>query len=376
MRHFGRHWLWVIAPALATVLATTVPAQRAQLTPAARARLDSAITRFMVAQHVPGLAASAVSNGEIVWAKGFGQADLENLVAVTPQTLFRLASVSKPLTAIGAMQLWEAGKLDLDAPIGRYCPSFPAKPWPITTRELLGHLGGIRHYRSASDNDLEIANTRHFSDPIDGGLSFFAADSLVAPPGTRFNYTTHGYTVVGCVIQGASGEPYVDYMRQHVFTPAGMLHTALDDRYAIIPHRTRFYHRDSTGHVVNAGLLDNSYKVPGGGWLSSANDLAKFEIAVLHDVLVRRPTRAVAWTEQHTTAGAPTSYGLGWGIDTSATPRRVAHGGGQQGTSTYILLAPDADAGIVVLANLDDVDEGALSKDLLAIILAARTEGH
>jgi len=122
--------------------------------------------------------------------RGFGMADLENGVPVTPQTSFRLASVSKPITATAVMELWERHQLDLDAPVQKYCPAFPKKEFPSSTRQLLGHLGGIRHYRSGSDDDPELGNTKHFDDPIAGGLQFFANDPLVAKPGPEFHYST------------------------------------------------------------------------------------------------------------------------------------------------------------------------------------------
>src|SRR5262249_51825473 len=156
-----------------------------------------------------------------------------------------------------------------------------------TTRQLLGHLGGIRYYHvpeipySVSEADPEVGNTRHFDDGITGGLGFFANDPLVAPPGTHFNYSTQGYTLVGCAIEGASGKKYADSVRESVLTRAGMVHTRPDDRFAIIPSRTRFYSKDKSGGVMNAEFLDSSYKMPGGGWLSSASDLARFEAAIL-----------------------------------------------------------------------------------------------
>ena len=343
-------------------------AQRPVLPAGTITSIDSAVARFMATNHVPGVSVAVVEGGAYAWSEGFGMADMENFVPATPQTLFRLASVSKPLTATATLELWEAGKLDLDAPVQRYCAAFPTKPWPVTTREVLGHLGGIRHYRSDSDADPEVSNTRHFTDPIAGGLSFFAADTLVAKPMSRFNYSTQGYTVIGCVIQGVSGEAYADYMRQHVFRPAGMAHTVVDDRYAIVQLRTRFYHRDSTGHVVNADLLDASYKLPGGGWLSSAEDLAHFGLPFFDDGLLRRATRTMAWTAQHTSSGATTGYGLGWGVDTAAGAHDVGHSGGQQGTSTAIILDPGPQLAVVVLTNMDDVDAYGLAKDVLRIV--------
>src|SRR5262249_3659614 len=146
-------------------------AQNGNLSTDKRTRIESAVTKAMNA-NAPGVVVAVVEGGEYEWSKGFGKADLENDGPVNPQTLFRLASVSKPSTAGAAMQLSRRGKLDLDAPIQKYGPAFPEKSKPIPTRELLGHRAGIRHYRS--DNDEEISNTKHFDDPIAGGLQFFA----------------------------------------------------------------------------------------------------------------------------------------------------------------------------------------------------------
>ena len=181
-------------------------------------------------------------------------ADLENLVPATSTTLYRLASISKPITA-AAMVLYERGKLDLDAPVQKYCPAFPKKEAPITTRQLLGHLGGIRHDRTHSFDDPEIINTKHVDDPISGGLDYFKDDPLVAVPGTKFSYSTNGYTVVGCVIEGASAMKYVDFVRENVLRPAGMTRTRVDDYSAIIPSRTRFYSKDNSGTVINSRFV-------------------------------------------------------------------------------------------------------------------------
>ena len=266
---------WCVIAVLAALSVLNLPAQQGKLDEQKRIQLESAVARFMAAGSIPGISVAVVEKGEYVWSEGFGMADLENFVPATPQTLYRLASISKSLTATAAMELWERGKLDLDAPVQKYCPAFPQKPWPITTRQVLGHLGGIRHYKADSQDDPETGNTRHFDNPIEAGLNFFANDPLVAQPGTKFNYSTQGFTLVGCAIEGASGEKYVDFVRKNVLEPAGMARTQTDDRFAIIPQRTRFYHKDKSGRVVNAEFLDSSYKIPGGGWLSSADDMAQ-----------------------------------------------------------------------------------------------------
>jgi serine beta-lactamase-like protein LACTB len=366
-----RLFLLVLVVVVSLNSASDALAQDAKLSPEQREKAEQAVAKFMAANQVPGLSAAIVENGQYVWSAGFGMADLEEFVPATSQTLYRLASVSKPLTAVAAMQLSERGKLDLDAPVQKYCPAFPQKEATITTRLLLAHLSGIRHYKSDSNDDVEVGNIRHFEDPIRGGLQFFANDPLIAKPGTKFSYTTHGYTVAGCVIEGASGAKYTDFLRENVFLPAGMTHTRDDDRYAIIPYRTRFYHRDNAGSIVNAEFLDSSYKIPGGGWLSSAEDMARFEVAMLDDKLIKRATRDLMWTPQKPSDGSQNGYALGWGWGSGkkAGLTDVGHGGGQQGTSTFIMLVPDQRTGVVVLINMDGVDAAALATDLMKIVV-------
>ncbi len=218
-------------------------AQQQKLSAEKQHQIEAAVSSFMTSAHVPGVSVAVVENGEYEWARGFGFADLENNVPASEHTLFRLASISKSLTAVGVMELWERGKIDLDAPIQKYCPAFPEKSKPITTREVMGHLGGIRHYKSESQEDPEIGNTKHFDNPIQGGIDFFKNDPLVAEPGSHFHYSSQGYTLVGCAIEGASKEKYTDFMREDVFAPAGMSPTQVDDRFKIIPYRTGFYQR-------------------------------------------------------------------------------------------------------------------------------------
>lgn len=349
-------------------------AQDGKLSSEKQTKLEAAISKFRTAGNVPGLSVAVVEKGEYVWSAGFGMADLENSVPATSQTLYRLASVSKPLTAIGAMQLWEQGKLDLDAPVQKYCPEFPQKVTAITTREVLGHLGGIRHYRSDSPDNVEVYNVKHFADPIQAGLKFFENDPLVDKPGNHFHYSTQGYTLVGCVMEGASGEKYVAYMHDQVFLPAHMTETLADDRYAIILHRTRFYQKDKAGQVVNADFLDSSYKIPGGGWLSSAGDMARFEVAILQNQLVRRATRDLMWTPLKPADGSADTYGLGWGIREDAGLHAVGHSGSQQGTSTAILIAPEQQAGVVVLINMEGASANDLAEELLRTVLGVPAE--
>lgn len=350
--------------------ANLAAAQESTLSPEKRTQIEAAVSKFMASTHVPGLSVAVVENGEYEWGGGFGLADVENNSPASEHTLFRLASISKSLTATAAMQLWERGRLDLDAPVQKYCPAFPQKPWPISTRQVMGHLAGIRHYKTGPD-DLEIGNTRHFDNPIQGGLDFFKNDALLSEPGKQFHYSTQGYTLVGCVIEGASGSKYVDFVRQNVFAPAGMEHTQVDDRFAIIPYRTRFYQKTDSGTVQNADFLDSSYKIPGGGWLSSAEDMAEFEVAILNDKLIKRATRDLMWTPLKPSDGSKDAYGLGWGNGNEGGIASVGHNGGQQGTSTAFTIAPAQKAGVVVLTNMEGADASDLAQQILKVLVGA-----
>ena len=355
---------------LLTILASAaaVSAQQKTLSQEKRLEIEKAVSTFMSANSVPGMGAAVVLDGEPVWSAGFGMADLEDSAPATSSTLFRLGSLSKPITATALLQLWEHGKLDLDAPVQKYCPAFPQKEWPITSRELLGHLGGIRHYNRDGKGDIPEDSARHFAS-MEESLQIFAADPLVAKPGTKFNYSTYGYTLLGCVLEGAASQKYMDFVRENIFKPASMVQTQADDFFNIIPHRTRWYHKDKSEIVRNAGVLDSSYKIPGGGLISSADDMARFEAAMLADKFVKRPARDLMWTPQKTPDGKSTGYALGWGISDKFGIHIVAHTGGQQGTSTAFVLVPERRAGVIVLANMDSVDSGNLADQILKIAL-------
>jgi serine beta-lactamase-like protein LACTB, mitochondrial len=351
----------------ALIFSALAESQQPQLAPAKRTRIEAAVSRFMASTHAPGLSLAIVEKGELEWTGGFGLADLENDVPVSQHTLFRLGSISKSLTAVGALQLWERGQLDLDVPVERYCPAFPKKGRTITTREVMGHLGGIRHYNEGS-KDLETNNTQHFADPIQAGLDFFKNDPLIAEPGTHFHYSTQGYTLVGCAMEGAAGERYVDFMRRHVLDPSGMDQTQTDNRFTILPYRTRFYRKTESGRVENAEFLDSSYKIPGGGWISSAEDMGRFEVAILQHKLLQRSTLDLMWTPLKPGDGSEDHYGLGWAVFDENGIHFVGHSGGQQGTSTDLLLAPEVGAGVVVLVNLENAPVHDLSRQILHIL--------
>jgi len=306
-----------------------------------------------------------VTRGELRWSAGYGLADIENDVPATPDTVYRLASVSKPITAVAVLQLVEQGKIDLDAPVQRYVPAFPAKQWPVTTRLLLGHLGGIRHYVEG-----EFESTRHYA-TLSDALDIFRNDPLVQEPGTKYLYSTYGYTLAGAVVEAASGTTFPEYVRRNVFAPAGMAGARVDDVFEIIPHRAQGYQKGPAGAMRNSGLADTSYKIPGGGLCGTAPDLARFAVELWKGTLIRPETRRLMFTSLKTREGKPTGYGLGWALGTDPLGRGEAfHRGDQQRVTTLLYTQPERRLAVVLFANLEGISAPlfALARQIARII--------
>src|SRR6267143_1821276 len=302
-----------------------------------------------LATRIPGVQVALAVNGKLAWSEGFGYADAERQQPVTRETQFRIGSVSKPLTATAVALLYEQGKLDLDVPVQRYVPSFPDKGYPITTRQLAGHLAGIRHYK-----DQEFFSNRHYASVLDG-LKIFQDDSLLFPPGTRFSYTSYGWNLVSAVVEGASGDNFLHYISAHVFRPLGLTHTAPDRVDSVIPGRAQFYDRDSAGSFHIAPAVDNSYKWAGGGFVSSAEDLVKFGSALLQPGCLKPATLDLLFTSQRTSAGEETGCGIGFFLTTDSLGHRwVFHGGGAVCGTAVFGLDRDSRVVVAILTNLTD----------------------
>uniref|UniRef100_A0A1A8FZB3 Lactamase, beta n=2 Tax=Nothobranchius korthausae TaxID=1143690 RepID=A0A1A8FZB3_9TELE len=270
-----------------------------------------------------------------------GYADLENRIPCAPETVMRIASVSKSLTSAAAARLCEAGKLDLDAPVQKYVPEFPQKQFDgqdvtITSRMILSHLSGIRHYEkdakkvkeetekakrllkppgkdgenaSSSEKMSEVSTDQeskskdssqarrkkefeheeyYLKDNFENvirSLDLFKDDPLIFKPGTTFLYSTHAFTLLSAVLERAAGQHFLDLM-MNLFRELGMLNTVPDENDPIIYHRCRFYRLNKRGRVVNSPYVDNSYKWAGGGFLSTAGDLLLFGNALLYSYQV------------------------------------------------------------------------------------------
>jgi serine beta-lactamase-like protein LACTB len=327
-------------------------------------RIEQAVTTEMSGSAIPAATVAVASSAGLDWTNGYGMADLENLVPATAATEIRLGSISKPITATAVMQLVEQDKIQLDAPIERYVPSFPAKQWPVTIRELLGHLGGIRHYAG----DAELDSTRHYPDVIEP-LAIFKSDPLLSEPGTTYSYSSYGFNLLGAAVEKASGVKFVDYLRERVFKPAGMDHAGPDDVYAIIPHRARGYRLSVSKQLENCGLADTSNKIPGGGMIATAEDLVRFALSLNAAKLVKPKTRDLMFTEQQPRGGKTGHYGMGWNVSEFEGRSLIAHGGGLQGASTYLMLFPAEKLAVAVMLNRDHAPAGEIARKVAAIVL-------
>ena len=344
---------------LCLALSRVVVAEAAPtLAPAAVQKIDAAVEAWRSQSGAPALSLAVVVDNQLTLSKGYGLADLEKKVPARHDTVYRLASLTKSLTAIAVMQLVAGGKLDLDAPIQKYCPIFPEKQWPVTSRQLLTHLAGIRHNRWS-----ETSSTQHFAS-INDSVKVFKDDALLFEPGTKYSYSTQGYVLLGCAIEGASGVPYFQYLHDHIFQPAGMTQTTLDDANLNIPNRAVGYRAGLFGFswlkwlrgVHQAPPHDTSIKIPAGGLLSTVEDMARFAIAVMSGQLVQPDTLTTMWTKPKTRDGKESQYGLGFLIGEKNGQMRVYNDGSQAGTRTFLFMLPQKKFAVCLMTNLERAD--------------------
>lgn len=357
----------IFFPLPAVNLAANVQAQTARTKPDSRyaekiRQIEEFVESKMKAEGAVGLTIGFVKD-DFVWTKGFGYADLENKVPAKSESSYRMASVTKPMTAIGILTLVEQGKIDLDAEVQKYVPYFPKKNYPITIRQLLGHLGGISHYKNY---DLE----GHFKDPKNTreAIAVFEGFDLVAEPGTQYNYTSYGFNLLGAVIEGASGKSYGEYMTENVWRPLGMKDTRMDDPLEIIPNRVEGYQM-LNGKLRNSEFVDISSRFAGGGTRSTVPDLLNFAKNLYDGKLLKPETRSAMWTSQNTRDGRNVGYGYGWGTNTANGRFVVGHGGAQQEARTYVLAVPHKNFAAAVAINFENSDSAAYVTKVFEIIL-------
>jgi len=323
------------------------------------------LEQYCISTGAPGISAAVAVKGEIVFSGGHGYADIENRVPATGHTVYRVASISKPIAAIGIMQLYEQGEIELDDHIQKYVPTFPRKKkGDITIKHLLTHSSGIRHY-----NDIaELLSKEHF-DSLEEAITVFKEDTLLFKPGTKRGYSSYGFSMLQGVIESVSGLSIHDYMRTYVFEPAGMLSSFYDQPYAIVRDRARGYIRDKEGRLANADYTDVSGRYIGGGQISSVEDIARACIA-LDSGLLLKPETVEQMYKIYFRGDEEVGWGFSWRITTDNKGRRmISHSGGTIGLMSYVLNYTDENVVVAIITNQMFADVNPVAHAIVHLFL-------
>ena len=311
-------------------------------------------------QNLPGLSVAAGIGGDIVWAEGFGFADLENRRPVTPNHRFRIGTASTVLTSAAVGLLLEKGRLKLDDVIQTYVPAFPEKQWPVTLRQLMGHLAGVK----TDGGDEGPLFSEHCEQPVDA-LQHFAKSSLLFQPGTQYRYSSYGWILVSAAVEAAADEPFLTFMQKQVFDPLRMRDTMADSAKEQIPDRATFYFprfaADPTYGLHRMRDIDYSCYAGSSAFLSTPSDLVRFGMAIHSGKLLQRTTVQLLQTSQRVASARETGYGLGWDLETvtlAGEPTRVAgHNGESLGGMVASLTAfPEHGIVVSVTSNISYAD--------------------
>lgn len=324
---------------------TAVRAQQ-PFSPESSDEFSSFVNQQMKLDQIPGLTVGFQYKGN-KWVKGFGYADVENNVKATRNSSYRLASNTKSMTSVAVLNLYEENKLNLDEPVRKYVPYFPRKEWPISIRHLMGHLGGISHYKN-----YEVEG--HIKEPKDTreSLEIFDDFQLVAKPGTEYHYTSYGYNLLGAVIEGAAHDPYKEYLRNHIWEPLDMTNTHMDDPEKIISNRVQGYQL-KFGELFNSEFVDISSRFASGGVISTVPDLLKYAEGLNSARILSRSTIDMMESSMSTIDGKYTDYGMGWRIQPVNGHFMVYHTGGQPETRTILMRFPEIKLNIACAYNLE-----------------------
>ncbi len=334
--------LFLVSVASAPAMSSPAPELEPKVAKAVQKRLEKLRKQHGLASVVAAIA----RDGQIVWQGATGFADVESKRLAQPETPYRIASITKSMTATAAMQLVEDGKMSLDESIERLLPDFPEKEWPFTVRHLLMHQSGIRHYHGIENRPRE-----HYPTLADA-LQVFQDSPLRFEPGSKYGYTTYGYTLIGRLIEAASSTPYENYMRDHVWGPAGMKSTGLEWKDRPISGQASLY-RIQQEKLVPDMPTDLSVKFPGGGVVSTAGDLLRFANHFFSGDLVEPATRELMTTPPPPHNGPP--YALGWMIfEHEQLGRLIANDGNQSGTNSNLVHLADHDISIAVITNVSN----------------------
>jgi CubicO group peptidase (beta-lactamase class C family) len=318
--------------------------------------IDQLLTAHLAQQHVPGAVIAVVRDGRIIRAQGYGHANLEDQVPVTPETVFKIASISKQFLAVAVLTLVENGKLSLDDPATKFLDEAPDSWRGITVRHLLSHTAGLVREPPGWDP------MRPRPDEFVVRSAYDRA--LIAPPGEKYQYSNLGYFVIAHIISRASGEPWPRYLRQKVLEPAGMRSTRLTNAIDIIPHRAQGYSWREGAFRHAAEYLSIR---PSGCLISTVEDLARWDVALEPGKLLSASSIREMETPVQLNDGTDAPYGLGVEIETPMNRRIIRHAGSLPGFKVEFRRIPSERIAIMVLANGDHADSERL---------AARIDDH
>ncbi len=332
----------------------------AELAPAVRA----AVSKILEARRTPGASVAIARGDEIVFAEGFGLADVENDVKATPDSAFRIGSVTKQFTAAAIVRLAEQGKLSLDDDVTQFVPEFAAGKKKITIRNLLNHTSGIKNYTELGG----MMEATAIPVETEEMMKRFEREPRDFDPGAAFHYSNSGYYLLGMIIEAVERRPYADVMREWFFEPIGMTHTTAADDDVILKGRAQGYGHDG-GETVNDRPISMTVPFAAGCIVSTAPDLVRWARELVSGGVVNSASYGWMTTPAVLPDGAPTSYGFGLGMRRFCGHRQVSHNGGINGFGSNLSWYPDDDVTIAVLCNAEDGDPDAIEREIAKLVL-------
>jgi D-alanyl-D-alanine carboxypeptidase len=329
--------------------------------------VDAVVLKAMQVRQFPAASIAVIKDGKVVVAKGYGLADVAKSIKATEQTVYQLASITKPFTAMATLMLVEQGKVSMDGKITEILPGLPAAWSPVTVRHLLTHTSGIKSY------------TEVFAEKKIPDSQVFTADQIIAlvkdaplgfTPGDRYSYSNTGYYLLGMIIEKASGKPYATFLAERIFKPLGMTSTALDDYADARPVRAKGY-ETTNGQTTPAQHTHPSQPVAAGALVSTVVDLARFDAALADRKLLKPASYDAMWTPMRFNDGKTSVYALGWHVEPFRTRLRQSHGGGITGFSTFLARFPEDKVTVIVLTNQTGGAGQALANALVELYVPA-----
>ena len=355
--------------AVSSLAAVAAPSDRTALA----SEIHQLVASHYPAADAPGCAVLVRLKGENIFAEGFGVTSLDHPEKITPQTNFRLASVTKQFTAAATLRLVEQGKLSLDESLVDVFPDFPAWGKEVHVRNLLGHTGGLPDYEGLLPKDQKT--------PVldaDVLATMRSQPGTIKPPGTVYAYSNSGYAVLAMIVEKRSGKRFADFLADEFFKPFGMSGTvAFENGRSTVAHRAYGHTRKDDGIVTATDQSMTSSVLGDGGVYTSLTDYAKWADAWFDGKVLHEPLASAAWTPGKLADGEATIYGYGWRIEGTGADRVIHHTGSTTGFSTYARLVPSHRLCVVFLANRSGEEPKQLAPQIEAKVLAwEKAAGH